>query len=242
MARSVKDLDIAYRVLSGVHPKDPFSVPAVLDGPAYPKKAALVTNMPFNTLPTATAEAIKQAGEHLVAEGWEVEEIDVPELARVNEIWAHILAMDIANTLPILKEIMSPGPIGFLGRFMEKYPPANMDMTTLFTERDRLAIAWSAMFENYPVVIGPTWGDIPFLHNADLDEATGIQTLEHRVQFITPGNALGIPAVCLPMGVADGLATGVQIYADRWREDICLQVASLIEARIGQLTPIDPKS
>ena len=62
-----------------------------------------------------------------------------------------------------------------------------------------------------------------------------------RLQFITPGNLLGLPVVALPMGVVDGLPTGVQIYADRWREDLCLDGAALIEARVGHITPIDPK-
>jgi len=42
------------------------------------------------------------------------------------------------------------------------------------------------------------------------------------------------------MGVADGLPTGVQIYADRWREDLCLLAAETIEAEIGQICPVDP--
>jgi Asp-tRNA(Asn)/Glu-tRNA(Gln) amidotransferase A subunit family amidase len=38
------------------------------------------------------------------------------------------------------------------------------------------------------------------------------------------------------------LPTGVQVYAERWREDLCLDVASLIEAQLGRITPIDPVS
>jgi len=32
----------------------------------------------------------------------------------------------------------------------------------------------------------------------------------------------------------------VQVYAERWREDLCLDVASVIETRLGRITPIDP--
>ena len=41
-------------------------------------------------------------------------------------------------------------------------------------------------------------------------------------------------------GVTDGLPTGVQVYADRWREDLCLTGAEIIEAALGQICPIDP--
>lgn len=241
MARSVADLKLAYGELAGWHPKDPFSAPAPLTGPAFEKRVALVTKMPFGTLPDATLRAIKQAGEILSSAGWQVEEAEVPELEYVSDIWSQILAMDLHNTAPILQEIMSPGPMGFLQRFLAKYPPGSMDVTTIFSERDRLAIAWSEFFQTYPAVIGPTWGDLPFLHDADLDETSGVATLQKTLAFITPGNALGIPSIAFPMGESGGLATGIQIYADRWREDVCFEAATDLEQEVGHVMPIDPK-
>ena len=241
MARSVADLDIAYRVLSGWHPQDPYSVPAALEGPAVDRRVALVTRMPDSTLPAATVAAIHQAGEYLRAAGWQVEEVTPPELARVNEIWARVLGSDIRNTLPLLTPIMSEDAVGALARFLDEFDPAAMNGTQLYSERDRLAVAWSTFFQEHSLVIGPTWADLPFLHDADLDPETGIETLQRRLQFITPGNLLGLPAVALPMGVVDGLPTGVQIYADRWREDLCLDAARSIEAQVGHITPIDPR-
>jgi len=46
----------------------------------------------------------------------------------------------------------------------------------------------------------------------------------------------------LPTGEADGLPTGIQIYADQWREDLCLQAAATIETGVGAPAPIDPAS
>ncbi len=241
MARSVADLKLAYGELAGWHPKDPFSAPAPLTGPTFEKRAALVTKMPFGPLPDETSGAIQRAGEILASAGWHVEEAEAPELEYVSDIWAQILTMDLHNTVPILAEIMSPGPMGFLQRFLAKYPPGSMDITTVFSERDRLAIAWSEFFQTYPAVIGPTWGDLPFLHDADLDEISGVETLQKRLAFITPGNALGIPAIALPMGESNGLATGIQIYGDRWREDVCFAAAEAIEQVVGHAIPIDPR-
>jgi amidase len=176
----------------------------------------------------------------LQAEGWAVEEVSPPEIARVNEIWAFVLGSDLQQMLPILSPIMTTQAIGLLEGMLREYDPATMPSTVMFTERDRLATAWSLFFQQYPVVIGPTWADLPFLHDADIDPDTGVETTLKRLQFITPANLLGIPSVALPMGVADGLPTGVQIYADRWREDVCLDVAAAIEARVGRVAPIDP--
>jgi amidase len=170
-----------------------------------------------------------------------VEEVAPPELARVNEIWARVLVSDLQHLLPLMAPIMSEGTLDALTHFVQEIDPAAMNGTQLYLERDRLAVAWSAFFQQYPLVVGPTWADLPFLHDADIDPDSGMDTMMRRLQFITPGNLLGIPAVALPMGVVDGLPTGVQIYADRWREDLCLDAAGLIEARVGHTTPIDPK-
>jgi amidase len=240
MARSVTDLKIAYRLLAGWHPGDPFSVPAALEGPAAARRAGLVTKMPFGNLPESTVAAIRQAGRVLEAAGWAVEEVTPPELARVNEIWARVLNADFVQMLPQLVPIMTDRALGLLRGMLRLFDPATMTTTEIFSERDRLAVAWSAQFQATPVLIGPTWADLPFLHDADLDPQSGVETTLMRLQFITPGNLLGLPAVALPMGIADRLPTGVQIYAERWREDLCLEAAGVIEAAVGRITPIDP--
>ena len=45
----------------------------------------------------------------------------------------------------------------------------------------------------------------------------------------------------MPTGVADGLPTGVQVYADLWRDDLSLDAAQVIEDALGTITPIDPR-
>jgi amidase len=101
-------------------------------------------------------------------------------------------------------------------------------------------VAWSAQFQKTPLLIGPIWADLPFMHDEDLHPQTGFETTLNRLQFITPANLLGLPSVAVPTGVADGLPTGVQVYAERWREDVALDAAEVIERHLGRITPIDP--
>ena len=60
-------------------------------------------------------------------------------------------------------------------------------------------------------------------------------------RFVLPANLLGLPAACVPTGVANGFPTGAQIISDLFREDLCLDAAEVIEEAIGVLTPIDPR-
>jgi amidase len=59
-------------------------------------------------------------------------------------------------------------------------------------------------------------------------------------------NVLGFPAVAVPVGTAavegapKGLPLGVQVIAGRYREDLALDAAEVIEAQHGLETPIDP--
>jgi len=52
-----------------------------------------------------------------------------------------------------------------------------------------------------------------------------------RIRFISPANVLGPPAAAVPTSGTDGLPTGFQVYADMWREDLCLDGAEIIESR-----------
>ena len=52
---------------------------------------------------------------------------------------------------------------------------------------------------------------------------------------------LGLPGLSVPTGVVDGLPTGVQLVADRFREDLCFAAGEVIEAANDMRTPIDPR-
>ncbi len=241
MARSVQDIKLALELLSGRDSRDPTSVTAPLEGPLPENRhVALVTEIEGVTMPPAFVAAIRRAGEILETAGWHVEECQPPELARVNEVWAQLLTRDIEETVSFISPMMSEGAVGLLNELIEKFPSSAMPNTVVHRERDRLCRDWSAFNQRYPLIVGPVWADVQFLHDADLDPDTGADTTLNRLVFITPGNLLGIPAVAVPMGVHDGLPLAVQIYADRWREDLCLTAAQLIENEMGLICPIEP--
>ncbi len=241
MARSVADLKIALGVLAGRDPRDPVSVDVPLQGPApHHKKAALVTDIQGGPIPAATLAEIERAGAALKAAGWDVEHAQPPELARVSEIWGFVLSADFTELLPVLEMILSAPLHAMVSKLCETYAPSKLPNPHIHAERSRLTRLWSEFFAAYPVVVGPTWCCTPWPADADLDPETGLETLTDTVRFITPGNVLGLPSVALPMGTADGLPTGIQIYSDLWREDLCLDAAGIIEAQVETPTPIDP--
>lgn len=240
MARSVKDLKLGLSILSGRDIRDPRSVDANLQGPKpEQKRAALVTEFAGVKLPDATLKAIQRAGEILADAGYEVETASPPELEQVTELWGNIFAIDFSEIVPLIQPIITPELGVTLGQLVERYKP-NVSNGAVHAARSRLIRLWSEFFVDYPVVIGPTWTQLPWEYAADLNRETGLDLLLDTIKFITPGNVLGLPSVAVPMGIADSLPTGIQIYSDLWREDLCLDAAELIEASIVIPTPIDP--
>lgn len=239
MARRVADLRLGMSVLGGRDVRDPRSVDVPFDGPpADPMVAALVTSIPGAAMPPAFVDAVRSAGRALEGAGWKVEEVTPPELDRIMEVWAGLMSFGLRAAAPLIMSLMTPGAAGVIEQLLA-FP--SMDPDALFVERHRLRREWSAFLVDHPVIVGPTWTDVQFEHDADIHPDTGVATTLGRLPFITPGNLLGLPSCAVPTGVSDGLPTGVQVYADLWRDDLCLDAAEIIEEALGTITPIDPR-
>ena len=94
--------------------------------------------------------------------------------------------------------------------------------------------------ETHPLIVAPIATDVPREAGTDLDDgrvAEDIRTMRMAMAM----NALGLPAVAIPVGIRDGLPQAVQMIGPRYREDLCLDAAQAIEERLGTLTPIDPR-
>ena len=241
IARHVKDLRLAYETLSGRDSRDPQSTDAPLYGPDVKKRAAIVTDIPGVELPESTRDALLQAAIALKEMGWETVEIQPPELAHVHEVWMHHLSADFKPLLGDMSAVMTDAPLEFLRLLCERNDPAAVGLANIHAERNRLSRLWSEFFTANPIMVGPTWTGPQFEHDADINGVVGLELAIDLLRFISPANVLGLPSAAIPIGVTDGLPTGVQVYADRWRDDLALSGAEAIEAVVGQICPIDPR-
>ena len=89
-------------------------------------------------------------------------------------------------------------------------------------------------------MIAPVFTGLPFEADHDLDDGQVAETVR-GMRMVLAVNALGLPAVALPVSIAAGLPQAVQLIGPRYREDLCLDAADAIEARVGVFTPIDPR-
>jgi len=142
----------------------------------------------------------------------------------------------------LLFAVIDEGGRKFIEYTDVEFPPVTSEtLYRMHQSRYRVAKAWRAFMEEYPLIVGPTWTQPPFAHGFDIESQASAQKVVELFRFVLPANLLGLPAACVPTGVSNGLPTGAQIIGDLFREDLCLDAAEAVEQSVGVLTPIDPR-
>ena len=242
LARHVGDVRLGLEAVMGAHPFDPQTVDAPLRGRPAPKRVALVATPIGGETDPDVAEGVRIAGRALEAAGYEVEEIDPPLLFDVYFAWTELMITSLAVDADRLAHLIGEGGRRFIELTSIEFPPAtSASLYAMHQTRYRLAKAWREFMVTYPLIVGPTWTQPPFELGYDIIDAESAMKVVEMFRFVLPANLLGLPAACVPTGVANGLPTGAQIIGDLFREDLCLDAAEAIERAVGVLTPIDPR-
>ena len=244
MARHARDLRLALSAMSGVDARDPWSVPALLEGKAKrPLRVAMTTDPGGLGVEPAIAEGVRKAARTLAGAGCVVEEIDPPAVAEAHDLWGGLLATESrAMVLPLMGQLLSGDALAIFEYLVESFPGTDLaGHVEGLARRNRVARDWALFLEKYDVILGPVSCATPFEAGADLASREGFANILLGMRLVTAVNLLGLPAAVVPVGIADGLPLAVQIVGARFREDLCLQAAEAIEDRLGVITPIDPR-
>ena len=241
MARHVRDLRLALASMSAGDARDPWWTPAPLEGNPRPSRVAVVRDPDGLGVDRDVAAGVTRAADALADAGYAVEEAAPPSTERGMRLWAESLCPEIrVDLLPLMKSIGGRDALRFLEDFLDGVPDAGLQgYVRALAERNALAREWAAFHERYPVVLGPVRTEPPFPVGRDLAGRKAVEEILRSMRLVVTVNLLGLPAVAVPVGVADGLPQGVQLIGARFREDVCLAAAEAIEQKLGTLTPID---
>jgi amidase len=244
LARRVADLRAALEVLAGPSWRDPWSVPAPLRGPqpAKPLRVALVVDPAGQGTAKQVQGGVRKAARALEDAGYAVQEVQPPSIETAAKILLDMLnTPDIRAMWQLGSHMMPADTRRFLSAFYEVAgDPDPVTTMQSFATRQTLLRAWGQFQQTHPLIVAPICTDVPFEAGTDLDEGRVAQTIR-SMRMAMAVNALGLPAVALPVGVADGLPQAVQVIGPRYREDLCLDAAAALEDRVGIITPIDPR-
>jgi amidase len=246
MARRVADVRLGLRILIGAHPRDPLSIDAPFDGPAMvrPIRVAVLAEPPGGSTDPKVAATVRRAAQALADAGYVVEETCPPRYEDAVSCWARLIVGDFSSVLAMLSPMMGKDATSFMDNFNKEVPPLAdaAAWSHLMVERDGIARAWSRFMADSPLLLSPTWTQLPFEHGFDSATPEGTAATKALMRPVVPANLLGLPSACVPAGrdEATGLPIGVLITGPRLREDLCLEAAEAVETRLGLATPIDP--
>src|SRR6516164_9186886 len=245
LARTIGDVRIALQAMSAKDVRDPWWVPAPLEGPPMPKRAALCLN-PDRLDPVAeVVAAVAEAGKRLQRAGWMVEEIaDTPPMREAadwqTKLW---LGDGYEGQLAAAEKEGDPGALTCLRGNRAKVTPFDQaDFSKALTRRATLAREWLMFLEKYAVLLMPVSGELPFPDQLDRKDDASFARVWHAqlTQIAIP--FMGLPGLTVSTGMVGKVPVGVQVVSGRFREDLCLAAGEAIEAGGVPPSPIDPVS
>ena len=245
LARTIADLRIALAAMSSKDVRDPWWVPAPLEGPPVQKRAALCLNPDgLDPVPEVKA-AVADAGKRLARAGWTVEEIsNTPPLREAadwqTKLW---LGDGYEAQLEAAEKEGDPGALACLrGNRANVFPFDQAAFSKALTRRATLTREWLQFFESYAVLLMPASGELPFPDNLDRkDDASFARVWRAQLpQIAIP--FMGLPGLTVSTGLVGKIPVGVQVVSGRYREDLCLAAGEAIEAGGAPPSPIDPVS
>jgi len=243
LARTVGDVRLAFHAMSQRDVRDPWWVPAPLEGPSRAKRAAICLRPDGLETVKEVSDAVRDAGKRLERAGWIVEEItDIPPFAEAADLQVKLwLADGYDAMLAAAEREGDPGALAVL-RGHEKMA-RTLDLAAfskMFTRRATLVRAWETFFETYAVIVMPPCGELPFPWQQDLKDDESFRRVwrAQMPQIAVP--FIGMPGLTVSTGLVGRSPVGVQIVAGRYREDLCLSAGEAIEAGGVPASPIDP--
>jgi len=242
LARTIGDLRIALKGMSGRDVRDTWWVPAPLEGPAVPKRAALCLEPDGLETVAEVKAALTDAGKRLERAGWTVEQMESPPLREAadwqTKLW---LGDNYEAQLAAAEREGDPGALACLrGNKSKMFPFDAAAFSKALTRRATLTREWLKFLEKYSVVLMPVSGELPFPDQLDMrDEASFARVWRAQLpQIAIP--FMGLPGLTVSTGLVGRIPVGVQLVSGRYREDLCLAAGEAVEAGGTPSAAIDP--
>lgn len=244
LARTVRDLRLGFEAMAAGDARDPWWIPG-LPGSSAPSRTcrvALFQKNPGAEVDPAVSTALRSAANWLEDAGYQVEEAEPPSFEEIARMFFTLVRSEERSSTTSAIDRFGDEALRKARASTMAYA-SELDYEAYIKAFGRRAVIlrqWQSFLERYPLLIMPVSSlrPVPVDYDQNGDAAvTRMLTAHHPMLAIS---MLGLPGLAVPTGLVDGIPTGVQLVAGRFREDICLSAAEVIEARCPAVTPIDP--
>ena len=229
MARSVSDLRLLFRVLSG-DPGSEIHLKGIV---------GWYSNDGVTPVTDDTARIVQAVAGALADEGFITEECRPPHVERGNELWLKLFSR--ASVVQLRRWYVGRESEG--GSFVkwrlatadQAPPPTIDDYIASWMERDRLREELLRWMETTPIIVSPVGATPAYEHDTLKVTVRGETFGTFRAfSYAQTFNVFDLPVATVPAGrSADGLPIGVQIVGRPNAEEMVLAVAEIVEEALS---------
>ncbi|MGO8759192.1 MAG: amidase [Terracidiphilus sp.] len=247
MARTIGDVALMFRALSGQDPGDPVSPPVALRRPSGDelrgKTIGFFEDDGLVPVTQETRAAVNDAAQALREAGYRVEPFRPRTLEQLRKLWWTFFvqcgAMFYEPEVRGNRDRLSPIFGEFLSIAEAAGPLTATELLNAWAELDLLRAKTLSEMEEVPVLLCPAAAIPAFRHDERTWTIDGTQVKYlDAVRYTQWFNALACPAAVVPAGrSAEGLPIGVQVAARPFEDEIALGVAAEVDAAFGYRPP-----
>jgi amidase len=237
LARSAADLRLGLAALSQPDLRDPWYTPAT--AAPYRKRAALALTPDGLQTDPAIQRALTEAAKTLEAHGWEIGTPPIPPFREAMELQLTLWLSEFGRggAEAIARE--ADPDASFVHAELTKLapPPTLESFMRALQSRASLARLWRGFFTDWPVLLTPVSGALPFPDHYDTSSPEAFaKVIEAQMPQIAPP-FMGLPGLAVTTTRTATHPIAVQALSDRGSEHILLDVADLLAPEIPAVTP-----
>jgi amidase len=237
LARTVADARLALSVMARGSALDPQWTDAPLEhaDARAPVRVAVFSTWSESPVDPSVSAAVDQAAKWLADAGYAVDAVEPPDFAELAAMQFGLVMNDMRRAGEALMRQHGDAALRTaLDHYMAVTPPMDRDQALdALQRRFTIAREWSLFFEQYPVLLMPNSWERQFPIDDDQRDAGRTRgILLAQAPMLAPA-VLGLPGLSVPTGTHQGLPVGVQLVANRFREDRLLAAGEVLERAAG---------
>lgn len=247
MARSIEDVSLLFRILSGQDKTDPISSPVpfrIVDEEGL--RSISIGYFEDDGLIPVTAEtrqAVRSAVQLLRMRGFRVRPFRPRSLERARTLWWKFFVRGGAMFLdPLLRahlQELSPVLAEFMSIAGQQPPLSGDELLQAWVECDQVRGEFLREARDFPILLCPACAIPAFRHGERSWNVEGVQIAYlDAMRYTQWFNLLGVSAAVVPVGHSpEGLPIGVQVVGRPFEDEIVLSIAHEIDREFGFVPP-----
>ncbi len=244
MARTMADVELLFRVVSGFREGDPIGAPvpyaAVVLDDARKLTIGYFEDDGLTPVTVETRDAVRMAASALRDAGFVVKAHRPKSMEAARRLWYTLFVRCGAMLLqPAPDAAISPIFAEFLAIAAESGQLTGRELLATWAEIDQVRGELLEEMRAYPILLCPACAVPAFRHGERAWSIDG-QTVEYldAMRYTQWFNLLGAPAAVVPVHRTNsGLPVGVQIAGRPWHDEQVMTVAGVLDRAFGYSTP-----